>query len=97
LITVTAKLTVTEGKGADFEAAARKMIAAVKANEAGKTLSYDLFKSPTEANVYLFIETYADDEALAAHRTTPHMGEFGAALGGGLLSARTEIARWQPV
>ena len=96
MITVTAKLHVTEGKGGEFEAAAKKMIAAVQANETGKTLSYDLYRSKTDPSVYLFIERYADDEALAAHRTTPHMAEFGGALGG-LLSGRTEIERFEPV
>jgi quinol monooxygenase YgiN len=96
VITVTAKLRVNEGKADDFVAAAKKMVAAVKANEAGKTLSYDLYRSKSDPNTFLFIESYADDEALAAHRTTPHMAEFGAALQG-LLAARTEIERFEPV
>jgi quinol monooxygenase YgiN len=96
LITVIAKLRVNEGKETDFIAAGKKMIAAVKANEAGRTLAYDLFRSKTEPGLFLFIESYADDEALAAHRTTPHMAEFGGALQG-LLSGRTEIERFEPV
>ena len=96
MITVTAKLKVTEGKEQEFIAAGKKMIAAVKANEAGKTLAYDLYRSRNDPTLFLFIESYADDEALAAHRTTPHMAEFGASLQG-LLSARTEIERFEPV
>jgi quinol monooxygenase YgiN len=96
MITVTAKLHVSEGKEDEFVSAAKKMVAAVKTNEAGKTLSYDLFRSKTDPTVFLFIESYADDEAMAAHRSTPHMAEFGGALQG-LLSARTEIERFEPV
>jgi quinol monooxygenase YgiN len=95
VITVTAKLHVSEGKADEFLAAARKMIDAVKANEAGKTLSYDLYRSKTDPNLFMFIESYADDDALAAHRTTPHMAEFGGALQG-LLAGRTEIERFEP-
>jgi quinol monooxygenase YgiN len=98
LITVTAKLRVNEGKDGEFVAAAKKMIAAVKANEAGKTLGYDLYRSKTDPNLFMFIESYADDEALAAHGATPHMAEFGGALrNGGLTAARPEIERFEPV
>jgi quinol monooxygenase YgiN len=96
VITVTAKLRVNDGKQDEFVAAAKKMVAAVKATEAGRTLAYDLYRSKAEPTLFLFIESYADDEALAAHRTTPHMAEFGGALQA-MLSARTEIERFEPV
>jgi len=98
VITATAKLRVNEGKAEEFVAAAKKMIAAVKANEAGKTLAYDLYRSKADPNMFMFIESYADDEALAAHGQTPHMAEFGGALRGGALTAgRPEIERFEPV
>jgi quinol monooxygenase YgiN len=98
LITVTAKLRVAEGKEQEFIAAAKKMVAAVKANEAGKTLSYDVYRSKTDPNLFMFIESYADDQAMADHGQTPHMAEFGGALrGGGLTTSRPEIDRFEPV
>ena len=96
MITVTAKLRTNEGKGDEFVAAAQKMIEAVKANEAGRTLSYDLFRSKTDPNLFMFIESYADDEALADHGKSPHMAEFGGSLRG-LLAGRAEIERFEPV
>jgi quinol monooxygenase YgiN len=98
MITVTAKLKVNEGKAEEFAAAAKKMVAAVKANEAGRTLAYDLYRSKTDPNLFMFIESYADDQAMADHGQTPHMAEFGGALrGGGLTAARPEIERFEPV
>jgi len=98
VITVTAKLRINEGKADEFVAAAKKMIAAVKANEAGKTLAYDLYRSKSDPNLFMFIESYADEAALAAHGQTPHMAEFGGALrNGGLTAARAEIERFEPV
>jgi len=98
VITITAKLKVNEGKAGEFVAAAKKMVAAVKANEAGKTLAYDLYRSKADPNLFMFIERYADDEALASHGQTPHMAEFGGALrSGGLTAARPEIERFEPV
>lgn len=93
---VVAKLTVQEGKEDEFKAAGAEMVAAVKANEAGRTLQYSLtqnIKTPTE---FVFVEAYADDEALAAHGKTPHMAAFGGKIGG-LLAGRPEITRLTPV
>jgi quinol monooxygenase YgiN len=97
MLTVTAKLRVNEGKADEFIAAAKKMVGAVKANEAGKTLAYDLYRSKSDPNLFLFIESYADDAALAAHGQTPHMAEFGGALRSGITAARAEIERFEPV
>jgi quinol monooxygenase YgiN len=98
VITVTAKLRINEGKADEFIAAAKKMIAAVKANEAGKTLAYNLYRSQSDPNLFMFIESYADEAALAEHGRTPHMAEFGGALrSGALTAARPEIERYEPV
>ncbi len=97
MITVTAKLRINEGKADEFVAVAKKMVAAVKANEAGKTLSYEIYRSKTDPLLFMFIESYADDQAMADHGQTPHMAEFGGALrSGGLTAARPEIERFEP-
>jgi quinol monooxygenase YgiN len=95
MIVMTAKLRVNEGSADAFIEAGKKMVAAVKENESG-VLSYDLYRSNSDPNLFMFIERYAGEEALAAHRTTPHMAEFGGVIRG-LLAGRLEIERFEPV
>ena len=61
MITVIAKLTVQEGKEEEFKAAGAEMVAAVKANEAGRTLMYTLTQNQKAPTEFYFIERYADD------------------------------------
>ena len=92
MISLIAKLTVQDGKEDEFKAAGAEMVAAVKANEAGRTLMYTLTQSQKTPTEFYFIEKYADDEASAAHGKTPHMAAFGGKIGG-LLAGRPEIIR----
>jgi len=78
MIAMVATLKIKEGHEADFEAAAKKLVAAVAANEPGNHL-YQLCKSP-EPQTYVFIERYEDEEALAAHGGSAHMKEHGGAM-----------------
>lgn len=96
MIAIIAKLTVQDGKEDEFRAAAADMVAAVKANEAGRTLQYTLAQNLKASTEFFFIESYADDDALAAHGKTPHMAAFGGKIGG-LLAGRPEITRMSPV
>ena len=96
MIAVVAKLTVQDGKAEEFEAAAREMVAAVGRAEAGRTLMYSLHRAKDDPNVFIFYEQYADEDALAAHRTTEHMAAFGGKIRG-LLAGRAEITRLEPV
>ena len=92
MIAAIAKLTVHEGKEDEFKAAASEMVAAVKANEQGRTLQYSLtqnLKAPTE---FFFIERYADADAVTEHGKTSHMAAFGGKIGA-LLTGRPEITR----
>jgi quinol monooxygenase YgiN len=96
MIAVIAKLTVQEGKEDEFKAAGAEMVAAVSANEKGRTLQYSLtqnLKVPTE---FFFIEAYADGDAMTEHGKTPHMAAFGGKIGA-LLNGRPEITRLSPV
>ena len=92
MLPVIAKLTVQEGKEEEFKAAAAEMVAAVKQNEAGRTLQYSLAQSQKAPNEFYFIELYADADAMAEHGKTPHMAAFGGKIGG-LLAGRPEITR----
>lgn len=96
MIAVVAKLKVQDGKGDEFEAAAREMVAAVQREEAGRTLMYTLHRVQDDANTFIFYEQYADADALAAHGTTDHMRAFGGKIRG-LLDGRPEVQRLDPV
>lgn len=96
MIAVVATLKTLDGKGDDFAAAARQMIAAVAQHEAGRTLMYTLHRSQADPNTFVFYEQYADAEALAAHGQTEHMRAFGGAIRG-LLDGRPDIQRFDLV
>ena len=92
MIAVLAKLTVQDGKEEEFKAAGAEMVAAVKANEAGRTLQYTLTQSQKASTEFWFVEAYADADALGEHGKTAHMAAFGGKIGG-LLAGRPEITR----
>ena len=80
MIGVVAKLTIAEGKNEDFEAIGRDLMAKVKANEPG-TLTYQLYKSKSDPNVYIFMEQYATADDLKAHGKTEYFKAAGPKLG----------------
>ena len=92
MIAVLAKLTVKEGMEDEFKAAGAEMVAAVKANEAGRTLQYSLMQSQKTPTEFWFYDLYKDAEAMADHGKTPHMAAFNSKLAG-LLAGRPEINR----
>ena len=96
MIAIIAKLTVKEGNEEEFKAAGAEMVAAVKANEAGRTLQYTLAQSAKTPAEFYFIEAYADADALSDHGKTPHMAAFGGKIGG-MLAGRPEITKLEPV
>jgi quinol monooxygenase YgiN len=87
---------VQEGKEEEFKAAGAEMVAAVKANEAGRTLQYTLTQSQKVPTEFFFLEMYADSDAVGDHGKTPHMAAFGGRIGG-LLAGRPEITRLEVV
>lgn len=96
MITIVARVRTQPGKGDAFLAAARGQIAAVGANESGKTLVYTLHRSSTDPDLFLFYEQYADDAAFAEHGKTDHMKAFGGAIRE-LLAGRIEIERYDAI
>ena len=86
MIGVTAKLTVQDGKQADFEAVAKDLMAKVHANEPGCTM-YQLYKVKGSDTEYVFMETYASQEALKAHGQTEYFKAAGPGLGACLAGA----------
>jgi quinol monooxygenase YgiN len=72
MIGIIATFVVKPEETATFEAAIADFVAKVKATEPG-VLTYDCFKSRTDANTYQMLEIYADQAALDAHGVTDHM------------------------
>lgn len=43
-------------------------------------IAYDLFQSTTRGGVFMICETWATEEALAAHKQSEHYREYGPCL-----------------
>ncbi|MBI1179019.1 MAG: antibiotic biosynthesis monooxygenase [Alphaproteobacteria bacterium] len=71
MIGVTARVKVKPGKEAAFEAFAKEVIDAVRANEPGN-LFYSLFRTERQGE-YVFMERWKDQAAVDAHGKAPHM------------------------
>lgn len=80
MIGVVAQITVKEGAQADFEAVARRLVEAVKANEPGCKF-YDLFKVRDGDTEYMFMELFNDQAAVDAHRASEHYRTIGREMG----------------
>lgn len=89
MIGVVAKLSVAEGKNAEFEDVAKDLMAKVKANEAG-CLTYQLYKSKADGQSYIFMEQYSSDEALKSHGQTEYFKAAGPKLGA-CLAGRPDV------
>ena len=95
MLTVIAKIKAKPDQGATFEAAAKKMLAHVKANEPG-TLSYILHRSTADATTYLFYEVYQDQAAFAQHGGSPAMQAFFGAMNG-VVDGRPELEMYEAI
>ena len=78
-IGVIAKLRVKEGKNREFEAIFKQLAQAVDENEPGNNF-YELHKSNSDPQLYIVLEQYIDEDALAAHDETEHIKTLGAQL-----------------
>ena len=76
---IIATIKVTAGQEALFQACALELAAAVRANEPG-CLLYTLCKGDDPVT-FVFMERYADEAALVAHRATEHFKRLGRAMG----------------
>lgn len=75
MLGATVYIKVKEGCEGDFEAVAKEMIDAVRANEPGNEF-YSLFRTERPRE-YVFIERWQDQAAMDAHMTAPHVQEIG--------------------
>ncbi len=76
---VVATIKAKAGHEAEFQAAALQLIAAVRAHEPG-CLLYTLNQGDAPGT-FVFMERYADEEAVKAHRGTEHFKTLGRAMG----------------
>jgi quinol monooxygenase YgiN len=76
---IVATLKAQAGCEAELKAAALKLVAAVRANEPG-CLLYTLNQGDAP-DTFVFMERYADEAAVAAHRGTEHYKTLGRAMG----------------
>src|SRR3954466_9888961 len=72
VLTVVATIRAAVGKGDALAALLSEQAAAVRAAEPG-CIVYRVHRSTTDAELFLFYETYADDAAFDFHRTAPHL------------------------
>lgn len=70
MVVLIAKNTVKEGLEQDFLRLARQMVAKTR-QEAG-CISYELLQDQEDARVFFFLETYADERAVALHRASEY-------------------------
>jgi autoinducer 2-degrading protein len=75
MIVLVARYVVKAGQGDTVEAALRRMAPLVKATEPGCTL-YHANRAAENPDLFLLYEHYTDQDALAAHRETPHFKEI---------------------
>ncbi len=90
MIGLVAKIKVKEGMQAQFEETAKRLVAAVRAGEPGCKL-YALHRSE-EPLTYVFMERYADQAAVDAHRASEHYKTIGREMGQ-FMDGRPELLR----
>lgn len=79
MLATVATLKIKDGHQAQFEEIAKKLVAAVNANEPGCKL-YTLNKGDDPVT-YVFMERYDDADAVEAHRKSDHFRTLGRAMG----------------
>ena len=80
---------------AAFEAVAKELMAAVRANEPGNKV-YQFCKSKSDPTTYVVMEIYADQAALEAHGKSEHFRTVGAKMGPSM-AGRPEIQYFDPI
>ena len=73
-VKIVAILTARPGKAEALRALLDGMLGPSRA-EAGN-LRYDLWRDQADANRFVLDELYADNDAIAAHRASPHFQDY---------------------
>jgi len=94
MLGVVAKIKVKAGQEQAFEAVAKELAAKVRAGEPGCAL-YVLHHGE-EPGTYVFLERYADQTAVDAHRASEHFRTLGRKMGE-YMDGRAEVMRLREV
>ncbi len=94
MLGVVATLKVKPGMEKEFEAVAKELVAKVNANEPGCKL-YALHHGEGP-HTYVFMERYADQAAVEAHRASDHFKTLGRKMGD-YMDGRAEVIRLREV
>ncbi len=86
MINIIATLKIAPGKEKQFEAAAADLVAKVNAYEPD-CLLYELCRSESDPQTYVFMERYKDKAAVEAHGKTDYFLAAQAPLGACLAGA----------
>jgi len=92
---ILATIKIKEGTNEAFEAVAKELMAAVRANEPGNKV-YQFCKSKNDPTTYVVMEIYVDQAAFEAHGKTEHFRTIGPKMGPSM-AGRPEIQFFEPV
>jgi len=92
MLVVIATLTVKVDKKAELFALAQELISATRAEQG--CISYMLLDNPYDGTACVFLEEWADKQALERHFTTPHIHEWRQ-KSAELLAGKTDIKLYQ--
>jgi quinol monooxygenase YgiN len=94
--TIVAHFNILPGKETEAEEAMKQMASSVEANESGARI-YIFHRNRKDPAAVTVFEVYTDDEALATHNATGHMGQFRSHFGTLFDPASVKIARLERV
>ncbi|MBI2203638.1 MAG: antibiotic biosynthesis monooxygenase [Candidatus Rokubacteria bacterium] len=94
MLGVVATIKVKPGMEKEFEAVAKELVAKVNASEPGCKL-YALHHAEAPGT-YVFMERYADQAAVDAHRATEHFKTLGRKMGD-YMDGRAAVLRLREV
>ena len=94
MIGIVATIKVKPGMEKEFEAVARELVGKVTSSEPGCTL-YALHHAEAP-QTYVFMERYADQAAVDAHRGTEYFKTLGRKMGE-YMDGRAEVMRLREV
>ncbi|WP_301357818.1 putative quinol monooxygenase [Enterococcus spodopteracolus] len=69
MIIINAKFTIKEAKRAEFLDEATQLIEATRKEDG--CLSYQLYESTEQVNVFLMVENWRDEQAIEGHNQSP--------------------------
>lgn len=79
MIKIIAKCVIKNDKTDEFKVIGEKLVDATRANDKG-CISYELFQDAEAKNVFVFVETWENIEAVGLHAEKPHFKDAVAKI-----------------